>query len=538
MIHTCHTVSKNKNNNNHNNDHLNYHKGSNRFALLLVSLFVRTLTGWSAMAERGDAGGGTGSARRRRERRFRSFLRHERMSVAMALAESTHHSAQRQKTPRAVRGVRVELHGDDPEQLPPSPQAAGAQHFFLDLDEAPAAGGSRPDRLTEVRPQERVQRYTVEQIILAPMLDVPVPLTEEQLLVDVFAPHDINFFEQVIEVPKILIDELSVRTPVREPQLAEQLVEVPSIISCSSLQRMEQIVNIPVPRGGVRQCFPSSKSLTFQFLMVNVFKVSTQDRVLRHLLNFQLVSQMTRLKGFFALFPGSKSATRPPHSGSALPPHSSPWTPAACAVPTGREEEKAKRRQETQQQASEALERARLLMDQASKRRKRKKRRKRRLPKSSSHSSHRLARSRHMQWHVPVCFSSSLFARPEMLCIMAGMDQEENPCWLRSSSTQAVASVWLVLLVLHLALYSFLPSGQDARHLGRYGTEGQLCCLFEAALVVFFGSGMYLAGFAGDDFSRCVPFCGRHAHDARRLVRQWHVQGWFACYVAPRVVFP
>ena len=65
-------------------------------------------------------------------------------------------------------------------------------------------------------------------------------------------------------------------------------------------------------------------------------------------------------------------------------------------------------------------------------------------------------------------------------------------------------------------------------------------------------SGMHLAGFAGDDISRCVPFCGRHAEDvrhlgrygpegqyvARRRFRQWHVHGWFACYVAPRGVFP
>ena len=99
------------------------------------------------------------------------------------------------------------------------------------MDDVLAAGGSRPDRLTEVRPQERVQRHTVEQIIPVLMLDVPVPLMEEQLLVDAFAPHDIQVPEQVIEVPKILIDELSVRTPVREPQLAEQLVEAPSIVS-------------------------------------------------------------------------------------------------------------------------------------------------------------------------------------------------------------------------------------------------------------------------------------------------------------------
>ena len=41
------------------------------------------------------------------------------------------------------------------------------------------------------------------------------------------------------------------RTSVPEPQLAEQLVEVPTILSYSSLQRsVEQLVDIPVPGGG------------------------------------------------------------------------------------------------------------------------------------------------------------------------------------------------------------------------------------------------------------------------------------------------
>ena len=53
-----------------------------------------------------EAGGGTGSARRRRERRLRSMLRHERMSVEMALAESTHHSAPRGKKMARAGGER------------------------------------------------------------------------------------------------------------------------------------------------------------------------------------------------------------------------------------------------------------------------------------------------------------------------------------------------------------------------------------------------------------------------------------------------
>ena len=61
------------------------------------------------MAARDEAGGGTGSARRRRERRLRAYLRYARMSVAMALAESQHRSAQRQRKVRAREDDR-EVH--------------------------------------------------------------------------------------------------------------------------------------------------------------------------------------------------------------------------------------------------------------------------------------------------------------------------------------------------------------------------------------------------------------------------------------------
>ena len=82
------------------------------------------------MAARVNAGGGTGCARRRRERRLRSHLRHERMAVAMALAESTHHSAQRQKTARAGREARDALHGHVPEASLP---IGAGQHLCLRL---------------------------------------------------------------------------------------------------------------------------------------------------------------------------------------------------------------------------------------------------------------------------------------------------------------------------------------------------------------------------------------------------------------------
>ena len=136
------------------------------------------------------------------------------------------------------------------------------------------ARGSRPACLGEPRgPQERDQPRTVEQFaVYAPMvqiLDAPVPQLVEQL------PDILHFFdtltpvpEQVIEVPKIVLDGVPVRISVRDTQLVEQLVEVPTIISYASLlqRTMEQHVDIPVPGGGGRnaglQGFPPEQSST------------------------------------------------------------------------------------------------------------------------------------------------------------------------------------------------------------------------------------------------------------------------------------
>ena len=56
--------------------------------------------------------------------------------------------------------------------------------------------------------------------------------------------------EQVIEVPKIASSSRVSRNMLRALQMAEQLVEVPTVVSYSSLQQQtaEQIVDIPVSR--------------------------------------------------------------------------------------------------------------------------------------------------------------------------------------------------------------------------------------------------------------------------------------------------
>ena len=74
-------------------------------------------------------------------------------------------------------------------------------------------------------------------------------------------------------------------------------------------------------------------SRTSNSLLVEAFKIFSQDRAHPHLLHLQLVFvvlQMGLVKGFFSLFPKfKKGATLGSHSRSTLLPESSPSTPAA-----------------------------------------------------------------------------------------------------------------------------------------------------------------------------------------------------------------
>ena len=170
--------------------------------------------------------------------------RHEQLTL------HEHHAAPRgQMTARSGRWERDVLHGQVPEHPTPL-QVAGTQYFAIDVE------GARPDRLVGVRPQERVQQHSADQIVdtapALPILDVPVPLMREQL-VDVLRFFDTlcPVAEQVIDVPKISLEDIPARRLCREPQLVETLVEVPTVVSYSSLlqRTVEQHVDIPVPRG-------------------------------------------------------------------------------------------------------------------------------------------------------------------------------------------------------------------------------------------------------------------------------------------------
>ena len=86
-------------------------------------------------------GGGTGSARRRRAGRFRSFLHHERKTVAMAVADGLHHSAYQFHPKKKGEMEKKEA----PRGKEPARTGAGAQHYLLTEDETPSGDASSMD---------------------------------------------------------------------------------------------------------------------------------------------------------------------------------------------------------------------------------------------------------------------------------------------------------------------------------------------------------------------------------------------------------
>ena len=186
-----------------------------------------------------------GSARRRRERWLRSWLRHERMTVRMELAAALHHSS--------FRGAGPEMYDAPRSQKTANSRVGPAEYYELSSDDGRPTGGERPAPLSEPWPQEKLERHDGIAYELVHRLDVLVPQMGEQL------PNVVQFFsaqlpvvaEPVVEVPKILLHEVPLRRLCRETQLAEQLVEVPTVLS---YLRSSSLL--------------SSRPLTFQFRVV------------------------------------------------------------------------------------------------------------------------------------------------------------------------------------------------------------------------------------------------------------------------------
>ena len=258
----------------------------------------------------------------------------------MELAAALHHSSFPGAGPETYDAPRSQMTANSREDS-----------VYFDLYDEDTEG-ARPDRLFGVRPQERDQRHTVEQIVdtvlFVPSLDVPVPQMENQL-VEVCRQPDVRIPEQVIEVRKISSPSRHCPRRVRfAEQTAEQLVEVPTIISYSSLlqRTVEQNVVIPVPDRGGRnvglQGFSPRQSSTAQLAS----QKRSSERIVEQIVDSRVLggglqdfrpvqgssassssSREHAGEGVFRTFPELKKSPKlGSHSLSELLPESSPST--------------------------------------------------------------------------------------------------------------------------------------------------------------------------------------------------------------------
>ena len=165
--------------------------------------------------------GDHGAAWQRRHRRLRSWWRHEQQSVAMALSAAAHHSYDKVAAGEKYDGLRAQKtdRAEEAANQALRRQKSKADAVFFELFDEDTAGVRRGVLA------EPTMEHIVDFVCCAPVvqiLDVFVPQTVEQL------PDVLRFFdrlttvpEQVIEVPKILPEDVPTRAVLRDPQLAE-----------------------------------------------------------------------------------------------------------------------------------------------------------------------------------------------------------------------------------------------------------------------------------------------------------------------------
>ena len=273
--------------------------------------------------------------------------------------EKLHHSTPRRPTmARAREEERDELHNATGQKTPPS-KAASAVFFSLDDDGDVLA--TRPDRLY-MRSGHRTGFCSApwSRTSTPSRFRLSMCLSRRwgNKLVEVLQKIDTRTSHQVIEVPKIFPDSVPQRlVESRPPQMAEQLVEVPTepgyalAVLAAKVFSKRELLGFLSGNGSTASGsrFLEEVSLTIQFLRVVevvvhvvVCKVLAQDRKqqqrtwsrslvfqladvfharvpqLPHRVNF-LTMQMREFKGVFALFTvRKKSAKLGPHSGSEL----------------------------------------------------------------------------------------------------------------------------------------------------------------------------------------------------------------------------
>ena len=159
------------------------------------------------------------------------------------------------------RTTPYEARTQSPEEVREEHQALRGQTRLLP--------GKRPASLVEVRPQGKMVQHSGVGFELVQALNVHVLQMVEQPV------EEVSFFrnslplvaEHVIEVPKLALpDGFLLSSFPLEPQLAEQLLEVPT-----EPAYVEQIVDNPVPRGrGARGVLPGLQLFSEQIVDIPV----------------------------------------------------------------------------------------------------------------------------------------------------------------------------------------------------------------------------------------------------------------------------
>ena len=244
---------------------------------------------------------------------------------------------------------------------PPTPQP---ELFSLEEEN----GGGLPAPLSEVAGrQDKVVRRFVEHLAeCAPWCKSSMLLCRRWV-----ETLRTPIAEQVIEEPKISCSPCPSRFLVPEPQSAEQLVEVPTVLSPTriALRIAEHIVNTPVPQGRGQGFFPeqSTTAQTVEQLVDIPFSggglfgslpgQSTTARTVEQLVDipssgggFGQESSSSAgpadedFTGVFRTFPHGKKVRSAGQVSADLPRHVSSWTPAAYEQSRGSMRRRKRRR--------------------------------------------------------------------------------------------------------------------------------------------------------------------------------------------------
>ena len=411
-----------------------------------------------------------GVAQRRRERRLRSWYRHEQQTVRMALAAFSHHSALRRQMKARAGEEGHEEHDALRRQKPPPPQPE-----LFSLEEEP--GGGLPAPLSEVAGrQEVLVRHVVEHMAdvcpLVQTLDALVPQMVDTVL-EFFRSLDLPVDEQVIAVPKISTDRVSQRLVERRlPQIVEQLVEVPTVLTPTriALRVAEQIVGTPVPRGLDRrrvQGFLPVQSSTATSSSGKRISERTVEQIvdipsgvgLGHGSSSSACPAEEDFTGVFRTFPHGKKVRSAGQVSADLPRHVSSWTPAAYEQPSGSiEQEKYEllKREEQEKLNSlwavpvecrthQQMQRITfLLLKKTGAKKKRKKRRKKKLPKTSSSSRPRSSSTAAVACSWTLCSAATSSSSPTCSLCLSSTCGRCPCCAVRAVSTGAF--LWFLRL--------------------------------------------------------------------------------------------